>query len=125
MEIESGLRARFYFFNSTAMLTTIIALLITVLPGLIFIHFDSKDGYDNNIEEAFRIRKLIEEDEASRKEIKKISLKEIELRFPFINLLEYYCLKKHLCPYFANDGLTRNDAWQLRMELYREIKKRA
>ena len=67
---------------------------------------------------------MIKEEELRRKAGNKISLKAIELRFPFISLIEFYCLKKHLYPYFAKNGLSRDDAWQLRKELYREIMKR-
>ena len=101
------------FFNFTVMILTITALIFTLLPGIILIYIEIKAEKKKKINEAI-----------SRKQSNRISLKAIELRFPFISLIEFYCLKKYLNPHFSKGGLSRDDAWQLRKELYREIRKR-
>lgn len=95
------------------MLISIIAIILTLLPGIWFAYAEAKEEKKRKIKE-----------EMMKKARNKISLKVIELRFPFVSMLEFYYLKKHLYPYFAKTGLSRNDAWQMRKELYREIKKR-
>jgi hypothetical protein len=95
------------------MLTTIIAILITLLPGIWFAHAETKEK-----------KKRKREEEMIKKARNRISLKAIESRFPFVGLLEFYYLKKHLNPYFAKTELSRDDAWQMRKELYMEIVKR-
>ncbi len=87
--------------------------MLTLLPGIILIYIEIKTE-----------KKKKRKEEIARKQSNRISLKAIELRFPFISLIEFYCLKKYLNPYFAKEGLTRDEAWQLRKELYREIMKR-
>lgn len=101
----------FLIYNS--MLTTIIAIILTLLPGIWFAYAGAKEE-----------KKRRREEEVRKKARNRISLKEIELRFPFVDLLEFIYLKKHLYPYFAKTGLSRDDAWQMRKELYREIVKR-
>ena len=95
------------------MLITIIAIILTLLPGAFLAYAEAK-------EEEKRKR----EEEMIEKARSRISLKAIEARFPFVSLLEFYCLKKHLNPYFTKTELSRDDAWQTRRELHREIIKR-
>ncbi len=95
------------------MITTIIAIILTLLPGMFLAYLEAKDKEKERMEE-----------EIIKKAKSKISLNAIEARFPFISLIEYYYLKRHFYPYFAKTGLSDNDAWQLRKELFREIKKR-
>ena len=95
------------------MITTIFAIIITLLPGMLFAYAEAKEEKKKRIEE-----------EMIKRARSKISLNAIEARFPFISLVEYYYLKRHFYPYFAKTGLSDNDAWQLRKELFREIKKR-
>ncbi len=95
------------------MVFTIIALLITLLPGILIAYAEAKEEKKRKIEE-----------EMMKRARNRISLKAIEIRFPFISMPEYYYLKKHFFPYFAKTGLSGDDAWQLRKDFYREIKKR-
>ena len=69
--------------------------------------------------------KIEREDQRRKVARNRISMKSIELRFPFVSLIEFYCLKKYFNPYFAKNGLSDGDAWQMRKELYREKRKRA
>ena len=92
------------------MLISIIAVILTLLPGIWLVHTDVKEKE--------------KEEKIKKRARNRISLKAIESRWPFISLLEYYYLKKHLNPYFAKTELSRDDAWQMRRELYREIIKR-
>ena len=95
------------------MIITIFAIILTLLPGTFFAYAEAKKEKKNKMEE-----KMIEKARSG------ISLKAIEARFPFISLVEYYYLKKYLNPYFAKTELSNDDAWQMRKELFREIKKR-
>ena len=95
------------------MLIFIIAIILTLLPGIFLAYVETKEE-----------KKRKREEEMRKKARNRISLREIETRFPFVSMLEFYYLKKHFYPYFAKTGLSRNDAWQMRKELYREIKKR-
>ena len=95
------------------MLTTIIAIILTLLPGMFFAYAEAKEE-----------KKRKKEGEMRKKARNRISLKAIELRFPFVSMPEFYYLKKRLYPYFAKTGLSNDDAWQMRKELYREIMKR-
>ena len=95
------------------MITTIIAIILTLLPGMFLAYIEAKDKEKKRMEE-----------EMIKKARSRISLNAIETRFPFISLIEYYYLKRYLYPYFAKTGLSNNDAWQMRKELFREIKKR-
>jgi len=65
------------------MLTTIIAIILTLLPGMFLVYLETKEKEKRKIEEEMR-----------KKARNRISLKEIELRFPFVSLLEFYYLKK-------------------------------
>ena len=95
------------------MLITIIAILITLLPGIWFAYAEAKEE-----------KKRKREEEMRKKARNRISLRAIEARFPFLSMPEYIFLKKRFYPYFAKTGLSRDDAWQMRRELYREIMKR-
>jgi len=95
------------------MIITIIAIILTLLPGIWLANAEAKEEKKRKLEE-----------EMMKRARNRISLKAIEVRFPFISMLEYYYLKKHFFPYFAKTGLSSDDAWQLRKESYREIKKR-
>ena len=101
------------FLNYNSMLITIIAILITLLPGALLTYAELREEKKKRVKE-----KMIERAK------NRISLKAIESKFPFVSLLEFYYLKKHLDPYFAKTGLSDGDAWQMRKELFREIKKR-
>ena len=85
------------------MLISIIAIILTLLPGIWFAYAEAEEE-----------KKRKREEEMRKKARNRISLREIETRFHFVGLLEFYYLKKHLYPYFAKDGLSRDDAWQLR-----------
>jgi len=95
------------------MIVTIFAIILTLLPGALLAYAEAKEEKKKRMEE-----------EMIKIARSKISLNAIEARFPFISLVEYYYLKKHFYPYFAKTGLSDNDAWQLRKELFREIRKR-
>ncbi|MCK5139054.1 MAG: hypothetical protein KAQ85_04355 [Thermodesulfovibrionia bacterium] len=95
------------------MLTTIIAIILTLLPGMFLVYLETKEK-----------EKRKKGEERREKARNRISFKAIESRFPFVSLLEFYYLKKRFYPHFAKTGLSRDDAWQMRKELYREIVKR-
>lgn len=95
------------------MLISIIAIILTLLPGMFLAYVEAKEKEKRKREEEMR-----------KKARNRISLKAIESRFPFVSMPEYIFLKKRFYPYFAKTGLSRDDAWQMRKELYREIMKR-
>lgn len=95
------------------MIITIIAFILTLLPGMFLAYAETKEEEKRKMEE-----------EAIKRARSRINFRAIELRFPFVSLLEFYYLKKHFYPHFAKTELSEDDAWQLRKELYREITKR-
>jgi hypothetical protein len=98
------------FFNSKTMLIT--ATIVTALPFLGLAYFI--------VQEKRRVKGA----SVTKKRRISVNIWEIEQRYPFVTLIEAYYLRKYNDPSYKNVELNGDTARELRLELFKAIRKR-